>query len=176
MSKTKYITFSAMGIALYVALSYAVRVPVFENYYICLGYVALLAYCYIFGPGMGCIVGGLGCVLYCLLTSGLRGMPGWTLGNIFIALFLGLVFKLTAALGKRPVRSVLEIIAIAAATAAGILVIKSYTEVLLYAQPFALRAGKNIYAFVSDLVVLVVAMPLCRLLLPVAKGLAGGKA
>lgn len=175
MTKTKYIAFSAMGIALYVALSYAVRVPVFENYYICLGYAALLAWCYIFGPGMGCIVGGLGCVLYCLLTSGLRGMPGWTLGNLFIAFTLGLSFKVTAALGKRPIRAVLEIIAIAAATAIGILVIKSYTEVLLYAQPMALRVGKNIYAFVSDIVVLVAAMPMCRMLLPVAKRMAGEK-
>lgn len=31
MSKTKYIAFAAMGTALYVALSYAVQVPVFET-------------------------------------------------------------------------------------------------------------------------------------------------
>lgn len=176
MSKTKYITFSAMGIALYVAMSYAIRVPVFENYYICLGYVALLAYCYIFGPAMGCIVGTAGCVLYCLLTSGLRGMPGWTLGNLVLALMLGLVFKATARLGGSPLRIVIELATITAATFTGILIVKSFTEMLLYAQPMLVRMAKNAYAFVSDLVVLVIAMPICRALLPVAKRTFAGEA
>lgn len=168
MPKTKYIAFAAMGTALYVALSYAVQVPVFENYYICLGYVALLAYCYIFGPSMGCIVGGLGCVLYCLLTSGLRGMPGWTLGNLVIALILGCSFKATAKIRNEPARLSMEAVLILASVFVGILIVKSYTEVLLYAQPMAVRMVKNSYAFVADFVVLLVSMPICRLLQPMA--------
>ena len=36
-SRTRDITFIAAGIALFVALSMCLRVPVFENYYLCLG-------------------------------------------------------------------------------------------------------------------------------------------
>ncbi|MBQ6973388.1 MAG: hypothetical protein IJQ17_01085 [Oscillospiraceae bacterium] len=48
--------------------------------------------------------------------------------------------------------------------ALGILVVKSETESLLYAQPFLIRAGKNVYAFVADTVVLIVSLPICAIL------------
>lgn len=38
------ITFTAIGIALFVVLSMCLRVPVFENYYLCLGYVVMTVY------------------------------------------------------------------------------------------------------------------------------------
>jgi len=41
------------------------------------------------------------------------------------------------------------------------LIIKSFTEVLLYSQPFLLRAGKNFYAFVADTFVLAIGLPIC---------------
>ena len=37
-------------------------------------------------------------------------------------------------------------------------------EHLLYNQPFLIRAGKNIYAFVADVVVLIVSLPICVIL------------
>ena len=55
------------------------------------------------------------------------------------------------------------------ATALGILVVKSGTECLLYAQPFPVRAGKNLYAFVADVVMLLVSLPVSMNLDRVAK-------
>ena len=74
---TRKICITAMGIALFVVLALCLQLPVFENYYLCIGYVVMTLFCCYFGPLSGMAVGGLGGVLYCLLTSGLRGMPGW---------------------------------------------------------------------------------------------------
>ena len=35
------------------------------------------------------------------------------------------------------------------------------TECLLYAQPFLIRVGKNVYAFVADSVLLLISLPVC---------------
>lgn len=94
-AKLKYLTATAIGIALFVVLALCLQVPVFQNYYLCLGYIAMAVYCYSFGTVSGTIVGVLGVVLYCLLTNGLRGMPGWALGNVAIGIGMGLTFAKT---------------------------------------------------------------------------------
>ena len=86
MTGIKKITFNGMGIALFVVFTLCLQVPVFQNYYLCLGYVVMAVYSYYFGTFSGTIVGSLGVILYCMLTSGLRGMPGWALGNVVIGL------------------------------------------------------------------------------------------
>ncbi len=58
----------------------------------------------------------------------------------------------------------LMVVIIVLATATGILGVKSLTECLLYAQPFALRAAKNCYAFTADAVMMIAAVPLCEVL------------
>lgn len=159
--KTKYISVTAIGTALFVALSLCLQVPVFENYYLCLGYVAMAVFCYSFGTLSGTIVGFFGVILYCLVISGLRGMPGWALGNIVIGVSLGTVFKLTKKCEKQWLRWTLYGLTVVVSTALGILVVKSLTESLLYSQPMFIRIGKNIYAFVADVVMLLVSLPIC---------------
>ena len=166
---TQRITLTAVGIALFVALSLCLQVPVFENYYLCLGYVVMAVYCYSFGTVSGTLAGTLGVVLYCLVINGLRGMPGWALGNIAIGICLGLAFRKTKGMDSLAARTVISLAAILIGTALGILGIKSLTESLLYAQPFIVRAGKNIYAFVADVVVLMISLPVCMTLDPTAR-------
>lgn len=160
--KLQRITLVAIGIALFVALSLCLQVPVFENYYLCLGYVVMAVYCCSFGTLSGTVAGTFGVILYCLLTNGLRGMPGWALGNIVIGLCIGPAFRAKAKIANPVLKNGLFLAAIVIGTAAGILGVKSVTESLLYAQPFIIRAGKNIYAFVADLVVLAVSLPVCE--------------
>jgi uncharacterized membrane protein len=161
---TQKITVMAAGIALFVALSLCLQVPVFENYYLCLSYVVMAVYCYSFGTVSGTVAGTLGVVLYCLLINGLRGMPGWALGNVFIGLIIGAAFRMTKKMEKPLLKTGLNIAAIVIAVAMGILVVKSLTECLLYAQPMAVRIAKNVYAFVADVAVLIVSLPICTLL------------
>ena len=157
----KKLCITAMGIALFVALSYAVQIPVFENYYLCLGYVAMTVFCYYYGPISGMTIGGFGVFLYCLLISGLHGMPGWAIGNVFIGLIVGLTCKITAQMKKQKLRHFLIGISIVFSSFIGIIVIKSIVETLLYAQPIILRVTKNLYAFVADVIVMLISLPIC---------------
>ena len=54
---TRKLCLLAMGTALFVVLSLCLQVPVFENYYLCLGYVPMMVFCYYFGPAAGMTVG-----------------------------------------------------------------------------------------------------------------------
>lgn len=158
----KKVCITSMGIALFVVLSLCLQVPVFENYYLCLGYVAMMVFCFYFGPLSGMIVGGLGVVLYCLLTNGLRGMPGWAIGNLVIGCVVGLACRAARHIPNRWQRYTILICAVVVSTAAAILGVKSIVEVILYAQPMLLRISKNIYAFVADAAVMVFSIPICE--------------
>ncbi|MBQ1503987.1 MAG: ECF transporter S component [Oscillospiraceae bacterium] len=157
----KWICVTALGIALFAALTLCLQVPVFENYYLCLGYLVMAVWLCCFGTLSGTIAGCLGVVAYCLLTSGLRGMPGWTVGNLVIGVMLGLVFRAVKPIEKTWLKLAICSAAAVIATALGILGAKSLTECLLYSQPFMLRAAKNVYAFIADAVVLLVGLPVC---------------
>ena len=161
---TQRISLLAAGIALFVALSMCLQVPVFENYYLCLGYAVMAVYCYSFGTISGTVAGTLGVVLYCLVINGLRGIPGWALGNVVIGICLGMAFRMSKRMENRALATALCVAAIVAGTALGILGIKSVTESILYGQPFIVRVGKNIYAFIADVVVLIVSLPVCAML------------
>lgn len=161
---TKDICLTAIGIALFVVLALCLQVPFFENYYLCLGYVAMLLWCYYFGTASGTIVGVLGVVLYCLLISGLRGMPGWAAGNLVIGILVGQTCRLTKHMNSQTLRHLLIACVIVLSCAIGILGLKSLVEMPLYSQPMVVRMAKNIYAFVADVVVLIAALPICALL------------
>ncbi len=151
----------AVGTALFVVLSLCLQVPVFENYYLCLGYVVMAVYCWCFGPLAGTVVGFFGVILYCVVISGLRGMPGWALGNIPIGLVLGFYAAAARKMRSRPLALALAVPLVIAVCALGILGVKSLTESLLYLQPFLVRVGKNFTAFVADAAVLLLSLPLC---------------
>ncbi len=157
----KKLALLAVGVALFVVLSLCLQVPVFENYYLCLGYIIMAVCLYSFGVFSGTFVGVAGVVLYCWLTSGLRGMPGWAIGNLAIGIIVGLTFKLTKKMKKKWLQAVVNFIAIALSTALGILILKSLTECILYGQPMLVRMGKNVFAFVADVFMLEFSLPIC---------------
>ena len=173
MSITKKITVCGIGIALFVALSLCLQVPVFENYYLCLGYLVMAVYCYCVSPLSGVLVGTLGTVLYCFLINGLRGMPGWALGNVAIGFIMGYCFIGTRKFKHKLVEFVVSIICIIGATCIGILGIKSGVECFLYAQPFVARVISNTPAFIADVVMLIVSYPICKMLHPHIKRILG---
>lgn len=165
----RWICINGIGIALFVVLSLCLQVPVFENYYLCLGYVVMMVYCYFFGSASGVIVGSLGVVLYCIIINGLRGMPGWAIGNIVIGITLGCMCSLTKDMKNRFGRYLLLAGTIVLSTAMAMLGVKSLVESALYAQPFLLRVANNLYAFIADAVVLLIGYPVCLVLEPMRK-------
>ncbi|MBR1759379.1 MAG: ECF transporter S component [Lachnospiraceae bacterium] len=169
---TKDITFTAIGIALFVVLSMCLRVPVFENYYLCLGYIVMTVYIWCFHWYEGAIVGFLGVILYCIIGSlGFNGMPGWSLGNIFIGLIMGVALKQIQKLKNKTLQVVLMAIAAVIATFVGILIVKSLIDSVVVSQPFVVRFGKNMTSFIADAFVIVVSLPICVLVEKPAKKL-----
>ena len=158
---TKNICLTAVGVALYVVLALCLQVPVFENYYLCLGYICMMVFCYHFGAISGITVGVLGVVLYCLLINGLRGLPGWAAGNLVIGLIVGQVCSVTRKMENPVIRNIIIAVSVALSTAIGILGVKSIVEAILYAQPMIVRVLKNVYAFIADAVVLIASLPIC---------------
>lgn len=163
-TKTKQISINGIGIALFVVLSLCLQVPVFENYYLCLGYIVMAVYCYSIGIFSGTLISTLGVVLYCFLINGLRGMPGWALGNIAIGLIVGIGFQFSKKIKNEFISTIVCILSIIIATGIGILGIKSLVECFLYAQPFLIRTANNIYAFIADITVLILSLPICKFL------------
>ena len=157
--RTGWICRTGLGIALFVVLTMCLQVPVFENYYLCLGYIVMAVWLSAAGTASGTAVGILGVILYCVLTGGLRGMPGWALGNAVIGVILGNVFRLAARFRNPWTFSLLWLFAALLACALGILGVKSMVECILYGQPFALRAVKNSTAFLAAVFVLWVGLP-----------------
>lgn len=152
--------------ALFVALSMCLRVPVFDNFYLCLGYVAMYFAMGLYGIVGGLTVGVLGTAAYCLLISGIRGMPGWIAGNIVIAIIVGLWIQITKPIQKKALWMPCTWLIIIMANVLGILFCKSITETILYAQPLWLRITTNLPAFISDVAILVLSVPLWKLAEP----------
>ena len=160
----KKLCLTALGIALFPALAVCLQVPVFENYYLCLGYVVMTVYIWSFKWYEGAIVGALGVVLYCIIGQlGFNGMPGWALGNVAIGLIIGLPLKLIKRLKSRALQMLLTAIAATIGTFVGILLIKSLIDSFSVDQPFVVRFGKNMTSFIADVFVIVISIPFCVL-------------
>lgn len=142
---TKKISYTALGIALYVCLSMTVKIPMIAHISLDLGYIVLAVYCYHFGGISGAIVGGAGCALVSLLTSGWFP-PGWLLGNIFIGAFCGYAY--------RRKKLISDILISAGAVLLGIWLIKTFVECPLYGIPVSVKLVSNGVAAVTDAIVM----------------------
>ena len=133
--KTRDITFLAAGIALFVALSMCLRVPVFENYYLCLGYVVMTVYIWCFKWYEGAVIG----------------------------LIIGLPLKGIKKIERKPLQVLAAAVVAVIAAFAGILIVKSLIDSFVVGQPFPVRFVKNMTSFVSDAFMIVVSLPVCVL-------------
>ena len=172
--KAKDITFLAAGIALFVVLSMCLRFPVFENYYLCLGYIVMTVYIWCFKWYEGAIIGFLGVILYCIIGGlGFNGMPGWSVGNIVIGLIIGVSLKYIQQLKSKTLQVILTAITAIVATFIGIELIKSLIDSFVVSQPFVVRFAKNMTSFIADAFVIVISLPICALIEKPAKKLRG---
>jgi uncharacterized membrane protein len=173
--KTRDITFLAIGIALFVALSMCLRVPVFENYYLCLGYIVMTVYIWCFKWYEGAVIGFLGVILYCIIGGlGFNGMPGWSVGNIAIGLIVGAALPYIRRIKSKTLQVVLTAVVAIAGTFVGIELIKSFIDSFVVGQPFVVRFAKNMTSFIADAFVIVVSLPICALVEKPAKRLRYG--
>ena len=145
MSNTKKIAFFGIGIALYFVLGMIMNIPLLAGTHLQtdLGYVAFGAFLYLFG-WQACIVGIIGCLFESLLTSGWVPV-GWMVGQLFIGVVCGIVYKKTQ-------RKWLWIITTIVAVFIGVALIKTGIECALYFIPFMVKFVKNFVAFIADVI------------------------
>lgn len=147
MTGVKRVSVCGIGIALYVALSMMVKIPLVGHASLDLGYIVLAVYCYHFGSVAGAVVGGVGCMLVSMLTTGWFP-PGWIAGNIFIGLVVGMA-------GKRRNTSPTKRVAIVIFSVfIGIFAIKTVIECWLYSIPLAVKLPKSAVVFATDAIVM----------------------
>lgn len=161
--KTRRIAITSIGIALYVVLSMMAKIPVIAHISLDLGYIVFAMYCYYMGASAAMIVGGAGCVLVSLLTTGWFP-PGWLVGNLIIGLFCGILYQRETS----ATAWVINIIDTIVAVTIGIFCAKTIIECKLYNIPYVVKLPKNAIACVMDTAVMI-----CGLLLahykPIAK-------
>ncbi len=146
-NRTRIMCQTAMGIALYVALSMTVKIPVIGHASLDLGYIVFAVYCYYYGPGPGMAVGSVGCLLVSLLTSGWVP-PGWIVGNMIIGFFVG------SAGEKSGTSQVGRVNVVVLSVFAGIFCAKTLIECCLYAIPLAVKLPKSAVVFFMDAAVM----------------------
>lgn len=146
MNNIKKIAYMGIGIALYVALSMAVQIPLIGHLKTDLGYIAFGVFLYGFGvPAL--LVGVIGCFLESIIFSGWIPL-GWMAGQLAIGVICGLAYK--------KIKNVWVLIGITIASVfLGVGLIKTVIECALYNIPFAVKIAKNSVAFVADVVPMV---------------------
>ena len=157
MNKTRYISITAMMVAMYVVLSMVAKIPVIAHISLDLGYIVLAVTCYHMGCIPGMIVGGVGCVMVSMLVSGWFP-PGWMLGNIAIGAICGKVYQR----GYRQNGMVINCLITVVAVAIGILCIKTVIECYLYGIPIMVKVPKNAVAFIMDTAVMCIGLIFAR--------------
>lgn len=147
MNKTMKICNLALGIALYVALSATVKIPIIGHIQTDLGYIAFGAYLLMFG-WQATIVGVAGCLIESLLFSGWFPV-GWMVGQTCIGLICGIWYRYSS--GKtNKYKNVTRIIVTVLAVFLGIALVKTFIECCLYSIPIKIKFMKDFIAFISD--------------------------
>lgn len=158
----RYITYTAMGIALYVVLSMTMKIPLISHISLDLGYIAIALMCYHFGAISGMIVAGAGCVINSLITSGWFP-PGWFVGNLMIGMICGLVYKnLRFELSSKRLYNIACALITVVVVFGGICGIKTVIECQMYSIPYAVKIPKNAIAALTDSIVMVLGLLLAQ--------------
>lgn len=154
MNKTKKIAFTAIMAALYVCLSMTVKIPVVGHIALDLGYIVLAVACYFGGPVTGAFTGMIGCIIVSMIASGWFPI-GWAIGNTLIGSICGWAYMSSREYDVPYIQKNCVCVSITiVAVFLGVGVAKTIIECLLYSIPLAIKAPKNMIAFVMDAAVM----------------------
>lgn len=149
MNKTKYLCTTALGIALYCALSMSMKIPLgIGHIAVDLGYIVLAVYAYHMGGISAAIVGGCAAAIMSILTGWFS--LEWVLANIAVGLICGRFYN-----RGRSRRATLWNTGLTVLTVGlGMLVIKTAVSCWLWSIPVAVKLPKSVTAWVVDSIVM----------------------
>jgi len=149
MNKTKYLCTTALGIALYCAMSMSMKIPLGVGHIaIDLGYIVLAVYAYYMGSISAAIVGGCSAAIMSILTGWFS--LEWVLANIAIGLICGRFYIR----GCSPDAKLWNVGLTVMAVGLGMLVIKTTVSCWLWSIPVVVKLPKSITAWVIDSIVM----------------------
>ena len=152
MKNVKTICSLAMGIALYVVLGMAVKIPLIGHIQTDIGYIAFGVFISIYGAPAA-VVGVVGCLIESMIVSGWVPI-GWMLGQTFIGIVMGIFLKRGKTIAGK--QWILTMLLTAISMFFGIGIIKTFVECRLYSIPFEVKFLKNSIATVADIVPMIV--------------------
>lgn len=157
MNRTRYICTTAIGIAIYCALSMSMRIPLgIGHIAVDLGYMALAVYAYNVGSIPAAIVGGSSAAIMSALTGWFS--LEWVLANVFVGLVCGRFYdKLNTKMAT------LWNVGLTVVTVGiGMLVIKTAVSCWMWSIPVLVKLPKSIAAWGADSIVMCVGIPLAK--------------
>lgn len=149
MNKTKRICMTALGIALYCALSMSMKIPLGVGHIaVDLGYIVLAVYAYHMGSISAAVVGGCSAAIMSIL-SGWFSLE-WVLANTAIGLICGRFYKRDSTSQAVFWNIGLTVMAVGL----GMLIIKTTVSCWLWSIPVLVKLPKSITAWVIDSIVM----------------------
>lgn len=149
MDKTKRICMTALGIALYCALSMSMKIPLGVGHIaVDLGYIVLAVYAYQMGSISAAIVGGCSAAIMSILTGWFS--LEWVLANIAIGLICGRFYNR----GRNSNAVLWNIGLTVMAVGIGMLIIKTAVSCWLWSIPVLVKLPKSITAWIIDTIVM----------------------
>lgn len=145
-NKIKMIAYYGLGIALYVVLGMAMKIPLISHIGLDLGYVAFGCYLYLFGAPAA-IIGIIGCMIESLLVSGWIPI-GWMAGQCAIGVICGYIYHHNKNIAINIIITILAVIL-------GVGIIKTGIECYLYNIPIAVKIIKNLVAVGPDSITMI---------------------
>ena len=142
----KKICYLGIGIAMYVVLSMAMKIPLISHIQTDFGYIAFGVFACLVG-WEAAIVGVIGALFSSLLINGWIPI-GQMVGQLVIGIICGLAYK---KIKNIPVNIAITIVAVFI----GVGLIKTGIECKLYSIPFAVKFIKNCIAWVADTIPMV---------------------
>lgn len=153
-NSVKMICYLATGIALYIALSMTMKIPLIGHIQTDLGYIVFGVFCVLFG-WKAFVVGLIGCFIESFIFSGWIPI-GWMLGQIFIGITCGICYTLCdKKIKNKTIKYIICISVTALSITIGIIGIKTAVECLLYKIPLVVKITKNSIAAVADFIPMV---------------------
>lgn len=148
MNKTKYICMTALGVALYCALSMSMKIPLGVGHIaVDLGYIVLAVYAYNMGSVSAAVVGGCSAAIMSIL-AGWFSLE-WVLANVAVGLICGHCYRHNPA-DENISNCIITVLAVGL----GMLVVKTAVSCWLWSIPVLVKLPKSITAWVIDSIVM----------------------
>ena len=149
------ITFTAIMLALAVVLSSFCQIRLFSDIRLDLSYVVIVTMCYLYGGLVGGFFAGGVALMNSMFFSAYGVSISWITANLIIGFIVGTVLH-NIKPQKSWVKYVLDIATVIIACALGLLAAKTLIECKLYNIPFAVKIIKNLVAFGSDTLLMII--------------------